>query len=91
MNYNYHLVLLFLTRAEGSQKTGTLDLANYTHTLCKAPPAPAFHCWLSRERNISTRDPPGGAWQTSPGVLLTSNQCLPGLGDGTFDGGGVKP
>lgn len=46
MNYNHHLVLLFLTRAEGSQKTGTVDLLNYIHTLCEAPAAPAFQCWF---------------------------------------------
>lgn len=38
MNYNHHLALLFLTRAEGSQKTSVVDLHNYTCTLCKPPP-----------------------------------------------------
>lgn len=85
MNYNHHLALLFLTRAEGSHKTGIIDLLNYTRTLRKAPPAPAFRRWFDSRRSTRAPGAPHQAQQTSP------HQHLPALQNGTFGKASDKP
>lgn len=47
MNYNHHLALLFLTRAEGSHKTGIIDLLNYTLHSARHPQPQPFGAGLT--------------------------------------------